>query len=296
MIRYPLYENAILIAPASEKGFFSAYRKAYPDQRFDVLTIEAVEEMFLYQAAPEATETLIQRGYAHPQEVLEGLRHFQVGATYKSEKLRHLQPLFEEFLRQGLLYQSTNPYDFFRGRPIVIRGYADGKRIAASIESLPNIALSWDQIPPKRTTPIPLYRFASREEEIETLSHAIEADLSAGEKDIVIFGLEPKDLPFSSPLITFTKEKTVPVHSRVYIVDFSRENFGPVERENGVFSEEECRELKLPDAKELARRDAVESQALLQKAEVVWVSYPPGNSPISPWVEQADLFVPGKPQ
>ena len=91
MNKNPLYENAIIIAPPSEAGFFAAYKEAYPEQHFDVLSVEEVEEMFKTN--------------------------------------------------------SPDPYAFFKGRNIVIRGYSDGRRIANAIEPLPNISLSWDILP-----------------------------------------------------------------------------------------------------------------------------------------------------
>lgn len=88
MKKNPLYENAIIIAPESEGSFFASYRIAFPEVKFDLITVEAVEAMF------------------------------------KGE--------------------GPDPFLYFKGRNIVIRGYQDGKRIANALEPLPSICVSWD--------------------------------------------------------------------------------------------------------------------------------------------------------
>ena len=276
----PLYENAILIAPSSEKGFFDAYRQEHPEQRFDVLTVEAVEAMFCYQYDVHAISVLKKSGYANKdvKAILDALCRFEKGKAYRSEKLQGLVPLFERLLLEGYLYRGENPFAFFRNRPIVIRGYADGKRIASAIESLPNIALSWDKLPPKRPKPIKLRRYADKKEELNAFLAFLQDELSSGidPKDMYLFGFDEThvpELPLAMADATFVTEKTIPEGSHVYLLDFSKSNYTPEPNDDGFFLDEEYRELKMPDSKERERRTVVETQALLSRQEVGWLSF-----------------------
>ena len=188
----PLYENAIFIAPSSEKGFFDAYRQAFPTSSFDTLTIEEVEAMFFYSYDDEALGLLLQKGYSYPlaKELLKGLCHMKDKKTYRSKKLQDLYPLFIELKEKGLFYQDAYPFQFFKGRNIVIRGYSDGKRIASALESLPNISLSWDKNPVQRDDLPPFYAFNDIHEELHALCNEIAAKLASNvaPEDVIIIG------------------------------------------------------------------------------------------------------------
>ena len=188
----PLYENAIIIAPTSEKGFFNAYHKAFPKTKFDVLTIEEVEKMFCYSYDEEALCHLVKLGYSYPlaKELLVGLSHMQ-DKDYRSEKLNSLVPLFKELRQAGLLYNDAYPFLFFKGRNILIRGYVDGFRIASALESLPNISLSWDIKEAPRKDLIKVFPFDDVHDELHALCNDIAGKLSQGYKpeDIFIVGL-----------------------------------------------------------------------------------------------------------
>lgn len=216
----PLYENAIFIAPSSEKGFFDAYRKAFPTSSFDHLTIEEVEAMFHYSYDEEALGFLIAKGYSYPlaKELLKGLCHMKE-ESYLSKKLQDLYLLFVELKEKGLLYQDAYPFQFFKGRNIVIRGYSDGKRIASALESLPNISLSWDKNPPKREGLPPFYAFNDIHEELHAICNEIAAKLASNvaPEDIVIIGLPEECLYEMARLcsyyhIPFSKKRTASLY------------------------------------------------------------------------------------
>ena len=188
----PLYENAILIAPISEEGFFNSYRQAFPKVKFDVLTIEEVEGMFALTHDEDAVLYLLEKGYPYPlaKELLIALDHMKE-REYKSPKLQALIPLFEEMKKKGLLYQDALPFSFFKGRNIVIRGYSDGKRIASALESLPNISLSWDKVVPPRKDLPPYLEFEDIHQELHYLCNSIAKLLLNDVKpsDIYVVGL-----------------------------------------------------------------------------------------------------------
>ena len=191
MERRPLYENAIFIAPASQQGFFYDYRRQYPDVLFDFLTIEEVEGLFAYRYDDDAVIALLEKGYSYgfAKDILEGLCHFQ-DKEYQSKKLRDLVPLFVDLRKRGLLYKEGMPEPFFKGRNIVIRGYADGTRIMNALRELPNISVSYDN--PKRNEEnlLPVHAFADIHQELHYLCNSIAKDIANGTnpEDVYLVG------------------------------------------------------------------------------------------------------------
>ncbi|MBE6127505.1 MAG: hypothetical protein E7182_05975 [Erysipelotrichaceae bacterium] len=135
------YDGAVLIAPESESNYLSAYRAAFPEERFLSFSYEEVCSLFEFKVAAGAKERLASLGF-DPRD-LDYLRKM-VGGPYKNERLIEFEPLVSAFLAEGLFVHKEDPANIFCGKTIIIRGYHEGKSIAEALQDLPNISLNWD--------------------------------------------------------------------------------------------------------------------------------------------------------
>ena len=128
------YHGAVLIAPECEKRFFLDYRRAFPEEVFDVFTLEQTRGFFEFDVVgePPVDKTL-----------LPYLRKM-TAPSYKSPALQVLMPQVKQLENDGFLRRKKDPRDIFCGRTIIIRGYYSGKPIAEALQDLPNISLNWD--------------------------------------------------------------------------------------------------------------------------------------------------------
>lgn len=178
------YQGAILIAPKSESAYFDAYRKAFPEEVFDVCTIEEVRERFL----------LLDNGLIDPFAYL--LRNLYL-PKYSSLILKPFLTMRDRAINAGKLLQNPSALPFFKGRPIIVRGYRNGKEIAELLQDLPNINVSWDYgFPLDGEEKAPLV-FAKKEEAVEAVQKAYDGLLSEGvhPEEIFVYAEDASLLP-----------------------------------------------------------------------------------------------------
>lgn len=174
------YDNALIIAPEEEGEYFVRYRKAFPEERFDVRSLEEIEEMFCLSLTKEG-QAEIQSLF--PGEIAAKRVSFLIKRLkkhdYVSPQIQALLPLRDELRSKGFLVEKEDSSSFFAKRPLIIRGYYEGKAIADALQELPNISLSWDYGRPiPRLAPLEPC-FASNMEEATQLLLDAKRDLNS---------------------------------------------------------------------------------------------------------------------
>ena len=166
------YDDAVLIAPKTEGAYFERYRLAHPSERFDVLDFAALEEMFQFDLGPGIDEALLSLGTKRDgleltKTILRRLRF--------APRIDALTPYFalkDELEKKGLLRVIHDPFAYFKGRMIIVRGYPDGRGISEVMQDLPNICVNFD-FGQERPREIPAEEIAL--DELEPLSENAES-------------------------------------------------------------------------------------------------------------------------
>ena len=243
------YEDAILIAPKAQQAYFEAYRKAHPEETFDVLDIAAVEALFQYEATSEATRILQELGVkeAEVQNVLTIIKRLRYAE--KNEVLRPYFLLRDGLEQAGVLRVNADPFIYFKGRKIIVRGYYDGKAIAEALQDLPNICVNYDfGLDILREEVLPSTPLS------EALSLVIET-----RKPIYVFA--PKGVTLPEPLSDFPRLEEPYAPS-----DGSFLLYGPMDEifplPENPYSDELAKAIRVPTILEAKRRLAVETRYL----------------------------------
>ncbi len=138
------YDGAVLIAPKAQKAYFARYRQDHPEECFDVLDLDALSACFQYELGDGYCECLLSYGVR--EEELPFARLVLPRLRY-APRIDSLQKYFDwkDILeKEGYLRISCDPFAFFKGRSIIVRGYYDGKGIAEALQDLPNICVNYD--------------------------------------------------------------------------------------------------------------------------------------------------------
>lgn len=244
------YEDAILIAPKAQQAYFEAYRKAHPEEVFDVLDIAAVEALFQYEVAPEASRILQEHGLKETEVqnaivIIKRLRY--------AEKNEVLEPYFllrDVLERAGVLQVNADPFAYFKGRKIIVRGYYDGKAIAEALQDLPNICVNYD--------------FGSdilRDETLPPVSLAEALSLVAeAKKPVYVSAAKGATLPESLCDLPRLEEPYAPSEGSFLL-------YGPMEEifplPENPYSDELAKAIRVPTALEAKRRLSVETRYLI---------------------------------
>ena len=138
------YDGAILIAPNAQEAYFRRYRKDHPEENFDVLDLRQLEAMFFYDLSSTAQEILASAGYEEEEIpfLLEAVK--RVRYLNDSPALSRYFACRDLLEKSGALQVLHDPFSFFKGRKIIVRGYYDGKAIAEAMQELPNICVNFD--------------------------------------------------------------------------------------------------------------------------------------------------------
>ena len=139
------YDDAVIIAPRCEDGYFAAYRGRYPEERFVHFTYEEVVELFSFSVQGDVLGFLEGQGYDRERAnaLLSCLRRMELDA-YVSPELNALVPVVKSLQKEGYFQKRRDPALVFCGKKIVIRRYHSGVMIAEALQELPNINLNWD--------------------------------------------------------------------------------------------------------------------------------------------------------
>ncbi len=150
------YEGAVLIAPKAQDAYFRRYRDAHPEETFDLIDLESLEEMFWYSLAKGSDEVLLELGVK--KEGLEMTKAIIRRLRYAPhiDVLKPYLLLRDELEKKGLLQVLNDPFIYFKDRWIIIRGYFDGRAISEAMQDLPNICVNFDfgQEPPLEIDPV----------------------------------------------------------------------------------------------------------------------------------------------
>ncbi len=138
------YDGAILIAPKAQEGYFARYRKDHPDESFDVLTLGELEAMFQYELDSKADDTLLSFGVDEQDIKLAKTIIRRLRYAPRIDALSSYLEMKDELEKKGLLRIKSDPFAYFKGKMIIVRGYADGRAISEAMQDLPNICVNFD--------------------------------------------------------------------------------------------------------------------------------------------------------
>lgn len=193
MRRKRLYDNAIIIAPSSEKKTLLSYRLEHPDQSFSIYSVEEIESAFSYHHDDRLIIDLIKKGYGFQEanEIADALDSFKKG-NYGSKKLQNLAIFFDEYTKNGFLFPLVYPEKTFARKQYVIRGYYAGERISEALSAMPNIGMLWDELPPKKEAFPAIHRFEDVHSEYHYVCNRIAKLLDEGvdPEKIILLGVE----------------------------------------------------------------------------------------------------------
>ena len=136
------YDGAVLIAPKAQEGYFKRYRSDHPDESFDVLDLQELEEMFQYELLPGAEEVLKSVGDLDLETAKVIIKRLRFAPRIKA--LESYFVLMNDLENKGFLRVKHDPFAYFKGRMIIVRGYADGRAISEAMQDLPNICVNFD--------------------------------------------------------------------------------------------------------------------------------------------------------
>lgn len=146
MIPFRHYGGAVLIAPHTEDEYFSDYRKAYPQEQFDVVDYDELLRYFSYGYSLEEVVNFLS-SFGYEEGEAKDLPPYLCRMTkdkYKSPELEKLLPIKEKLVSQGIFQKQGDSAAFFCNKTLIIRGYYSGLSISEALQDLPNISLNWD--------------------------------------------------------------------------------------------------------------------------------------------------------
>ncbi len=138
------YDDAVLIAPKSQDAYFRHYRLDHPEERFDLMDLASLEEMFQYALDPKADDFLASCGVGAGELETTKLVIRRLRYAPRIEGLAPYFELKEKLEKNGLLRVKHDPFAYFKSKNIIVRGYPDGRAISEAMQDLPNICVNFD--------------------------------------------------------------------------------------------------------------------------------------------------------
>lgn len=138
------YDGAVLIAPKAQEAYFARYRQDHPEECFDVLDLDALSACFQYELGDGYCECLLSYGVREEELPLARLVLPRLRYALRIDSLQKYFDWKDILEKEGYLRISCDPFAFFKGRSIIVRGYYDGKGIAEALQDLPNICVNYD--------------------------------------------------------------------------------------------------------------------------------------------------------
>ena len=253
------YDGAILIAPKTQDAYFRHYREDHPDESFDVLDLPALEAMFQFDLDPKADKALLSYDVAN--EDLEVAKTVIRRLRY-APRIDVLSPYFElkdKLEKNGLLRVLSDPFAYFKGKMIIVRGYADGRAISEAMQDLPNICVNFD-----------FGQERPREEETKTVSIG-EAVALIKQAEAPVFLLAPTGEKIPEPLLDLPRLDIPYAPSEgFFLVLASDKPYFPL-REIPL-GDDVLKALRLPSLPEAKRRLDVEMKTLLSSPRLLAVA------------------------
>lgn len=237
-----LLEHAIVVTPQCRKPLFLAYRQAYPEDDITLLTVEELENLFLYHYDDRAIRYLIERGkgYKEAKDILKAIAYIKLGKHYQKPRLIELQKLAAELVELEYLYKDEYAKRMFLGKNIVLDGYQMGKRISYALDDVPNICMNW--LPQKaieKKYPR-IAEFSNIYGELHYICNLIADDIAHGTKpeDILISGYnEEYRLPLSLMSEAYGFTVALPSSSTIYETKLGKTFLGLVNAEDQLNEE-----------------------------------------------------------
>ncbi len=140
-----LLRHAIVVTPSCRKPLFLVYRQSYPEDDITLLTLEELEQLFLYRYDDRALRYLLEKGkgYQEAKDTLKAISYIKLRKHYQHPRLVELQKLAQELVDLGYLYKDEYAKYMFKDKYIVLDGYQVGKRISYALDDVPNICMTW---------------------------------------------------------------------------------------------------------------------------------------------------------
>ena len=242
------YDGAVLIAPKAQDAYFRRYKEDHPEERFDVLDLEALSACFQYQLAPGYEKCLQMHGAGEAELDLAKVVIPRLRYAMKAKSLQRYFEYRDILEKEGYLRTSCDPFAFFKGRSIIVRGYYDGKGIAEALQDLPNICVNYDygldalnaSFPEPLTIEEAMKRIGAAEAPVYAIAFGVEIPKEASH----LPRLEGPYAPSEGSFIVFGDPFSAPV-------------------EVPDLPEEALKALRIPTMAEALRRKEVEAKYLL---------------------------------
>lgn len=243
------YDGAVLIAPKAQDAYFHRYRIAHPEESFDVLDLGRLERMFQYELSQGADDLLLALG-VNPVDL--ELTKTVVKRLRYAPRIQGLVPYFslrDELEKSRFLRIIHDPFTYFKGKMIIVRGYSDGRAISEAMQDLPNICVNFD--------------FGQERPRLEPAGQVPAGDLlisEDAEKPIYLLAPEKAAVPERLQGLTRLAEPYAPSVGSFFVLSSSDPYFEPMRY---PLPDEILKALRLPTACEAQRRLDVEMRHLL---------------------------------